>query len=87
MEYILAFILSLLTGTGISAVVKHRLKHSSFGQIHFQIGAICTILLFSFSTFALVGINLWSVILIPLISLLFIFFFVRKAVARLLEIH
>ena len=87
MEYIIAFVISLLVGLGIGALVKIRLKHTSVSGIHKHISAVLTILLFSFALFALIGPNIWSAILIPTISLVLVFFLVRKAVWKLLEFH
>lgn len=87
MEYVIAFAISILFGLGIATILRIRFKRSSVDLIYRNIAATIFILLFSFLLFYRLGFNVWTAVIIPLASLVSIFFLVRDAVNKLLDTH
>ena len=80
-------IVSALVALGIGAIVRRRGRNSSFAQIHFHVTLIVFILLISFYMFAKLGLNIWSISIIPVVSLILVFLIIRNAVAKVLQTH
>ncbi len=87
MDFLIAVAICALVGLAAGALVRIRGKNSSFGLIHFHVTLLLAILLFAFYLFASLGLNPWSLTIIPLVSLILIFLIVRKAVARVLQVR
>ena len=86
-EYPIALIVCALVALGVGAIVRRRGRNSSFGQIHFHVTLVIFILLISFYTFAILGLNIWSISIIPVVSLVLVFLIIRNAVAKVLDTH
>jgi hypothetical protein len=87
MDYVAVFIISGLVGLAAGALVRFRGRNSSFGLIHMHVTLLISILLIAFFLFARLGLNVWSMAIIPLVSLLLIYLIVRSAVGKVLQIR
>ncbi|HUX07829.1 MAG TPA: hypothetical protein VMX35_11010 [Acidobacteriota bacterium] len=87
MDFAVAVAICVLVGLAAGALVRIRGKHSSFGLIYLHVALLIAILLFAFYLFARLGLNPWSLAVIPLVSLILIYLIVRKAVAKVLQVR
>jgi len=87
MDLLIALIVAVLIGIAAVAVLRWQFINPTLDLIRRHIAALIAIMLFSFYLFANIGLNIWSVTIIPVISLLLAFLIIRSAFKRLLEIH
>lgn len=83
---LLMFGIAMGIGLIFGTFVRIRFKQSTFAGIHRYITFIVLVLTFSFELFAFIELNLWSLTLIPFISLLMIYIAIRGAIGKLLKV-
>jgi hypothetical protein len=87
MDFVLALVICGLVGLAAGAIVRFRGRNSSFGLIHLHVTLLVTILLLAFFLFARLGLNIWSVTIIPILTLILAYMIVRGAVGKVLQVR
>ena len=86
MNILIAFVVSLVLGLIAGWIVRVRFRDTVFGKIQGNVAFATFLLLFSFSLFGIIGFNVWTITIIPVVSLFIVLFIVRNAIGKLLEV-
>jgi len=86
MDFLVALVVSIACGLLIGWMLLLRYKSTSYALVSRHVAVLIAVLLYAFYLFARIGISIWSVTIIPLLTLLITFVLVRSAILRLLEL-
>lgn len=86
MDILIAFAVSLVLGLIAGWIVHVRFKDTVFGKIQGNVAFATFLLLFSFALFGIIGFNIWTITIIPVVCLFIVLFIVRNAIGKLLEV-
>jgi hypothetical protein len=79
--------LGISTAVSLLAMGLYHLKYKSglFTRIRNNVGCVAFVITLGIFLFGIFGFNIWTVIIVPLISLTILYVVIRNAIAKLLE--
>jgi len=86
---IIDILIAFLVAAGVALLAMGlfhlKFRDSLFSKIRFTVGLCFFLLTFALYVFALVGVSIWSVSIIPFVCLVALFFLTRNAIGKLLK--
>ena len=86
MDFFLAFVAAAACGFIAAGLVHLRARDTVFRRIRSNVGFAIFILFLSFFLYGIFGYSIWTITILPAVSLLFVLFIVRNGISKLLQV-
>jgi hypothetical protein len=86
MEIVVAIVAAAFAGVVIGGLFHLRMRNTVFAKIRVHVTLASFFLLLAFFLFGLIGLNIWSITILPIVSLLIILLIIKSGISKLLEV-
>ena len=86
MDMLLALVAAIAIGFIAAGLVHLRARKTVFRRIRGNVGIAAFVLFLSFFLYAILGFSIWTVTIIPIVSLLIVLFVIRNGIGKLLQV-